>query len=260
MMNAMLDKTQRFAKVEAQFREVINPVASLGFIGLATDRAGLRDFQAFVEPYAGVAIHPTRIPFAPIATPETLKRMEAHLTRSAELLVPGQTLHSISFSCTSGSIAIGLENVCGLIRSVRPEAKVVTPIGAVMKGLSAVGAKRISLLMPYLQETARLVANHFEGGGVTLDTVATFELEGDADINRVDPDCIFDEAVKLCHPESDALFISCTGWLTHPVVDRLERALGKPVITSNQALAWQALRDGGVTGQVSGRGALFAQH
>lgn len=255
----MLDTSLTISKVAARYRELINPVASLGFIGLATDRASLADFRAFVEPFQGVAIHATRIPFAPVATVETLKEMEVHLKTGAELLVPGQPLQTISFSCTSGTIAIGLDNVRRQIQSVRPDSTVVTPIGGAIKGLETLGARKISVLMPYLHKTARMVADFMEASGFTLDAVSTFDLNGDPEMNLIDPDCIFDEAVKVCQPSSDALFISCTGWLTHPVIDRLEKALGRPVITSNQALAWQALREAGVKDQTAGQGVLFSQ-
>ncbi len=138
----MLDTSLTISKVAARYRELINPVASLGFIGLATDRASLADFRAFVEPFQGVAIHATRIPFAPVATVETLKEMEVHLKTGAELLVPGQPLQTISFSCTSGTIAIGLDNVRRQIQSVRPDSTVVTPIGGAIKGLETLGARK----------------------------------------------------------------------------------------------------------------------
>ncbi|WP_448955831.1 maleate cis-trans isomerase family protein [Labrys neptuniae] len=255
----MTRTTRKIATIEARYLETINPIASLGFIGLATDRASLPDFRAFIEPYEGVAIHSTRIPFAPVATADTLRAMEAHLRTGAELLVPDYPVSTISFSCTSGTIAIGADNVRSLIQSARPEAKVVTPIEAAITGLRALGARRISLLMPYLKNTACMVADHMESSGFDLDAVATFDLNGDPEMNRVDPASIFDEATRLVDPNSDALFISCTGWLTHPVIDRLEKELGKPVISSNQALAWQALRQAGVVSQVNGQGRLFSQ-
>jgi maleate isomerase len=55
------------------------------------------------------------------------------------------------------------------------------------------------------------------------------------------------------------VFISCTGLRTFPVVARLEERLGKPVVTSNQALAWDCLRLAGVHDRLPGRGRLFAE-
>ncbi|MFT5114805.1 MAG: hypothetical protein ACI8P9_004145, partial [Parasphingorhabdus sp.] len=56
-------------KLEASYKETINPRASLGFLGLATDRAGFKDFCDFVSPVKGIEVFNTRIPFVETATP-----------------------------------------------------------------------------------------------------------------------------------------------------------------------------------------------
>lgn len=246
-------------RLDAEFRETINPVASLGFIGLATDRASLPDFRAFVGDLEGVEVHATRIPFAPVASPETLACLVDDVTAGVETLLPGQPLDSISFSCTSGTVAVGEARLEAEIARVRPGVPAVTPIGAAVAGLRSLGCSRLSLLTPYLMDTTRMVAGHFEGSGFTLDRVATFDLDGDPEMNRVDPERIATAAKTICDPGSDGLFISCTGWLTAGVVEPVEAALGVPVVTSNQALAWGALRAAGIATPLPDRGRLFLE-
>ncbi|MEO5702213.1 MAG: hypothetical protein ABIS17_02510, partial [Casimicrobiaceae bacterium] len=53
------------------------------------------------------------------------------------------------------------------------------------------------------------------------------------------------------------VFVSCTQLPTLGVVARLEAELGKPVITSNQATFWQALRATGYVAPVQGYGTLL---
>ena len=244
-------------RLTAQYCESINPVASLGFIGLATDRASFRDFCDFTDGFEGVEVFSTRIPFAEVATRDTLAAMEGHLADGTKMLVPGQPLQSVSFSCTSGTIAIGVDKVHEHIHSVRPDSAVVTPIEAAIAALKALKCQRISLLMPYLMNTADMVADHFEENGFNLDNISTFDLGGDPEINRVSFDSLYEAGLSTCAAESDALFISCTGWRTQPVIERLEHALGKPVVTSNQALAWSALRSANVSECTKGLGRLF---
>ena len=57
---------------------------------------------------------------------------------------------------------------------------------------------------------------------------------------------------------ADARVISCTAIESADVIEELERELGKPVLTSNQALAWHCQRSGGVQQPVPGFGALLA--
>lgn len=252
-------ETRRIQTLKPFYRESINPVASLGFIGLSTDRASFKDFTDFVAPFDGVMTHATRIPMAEVATPESLAELGGRLKAGTEMLVPGQPLQSISFSCTSGTIAVGVSKVKERIQAVRPETAVATPIDAAVEALRKLNCKRISLLMPYLVSTSELVADFFEAEGFILDRIATFDLGGDPDMNKVDEECMYQAGVETCHPESDALFISCTGWRTYPVTQRLEDKLGKPVVSSNQALAWAALRRAGDTRQVSGQGVVFSE-
>ena len=40
---------------------------------------------------------------------------------------------------------------------------------------------------------------------------------------------------------ADALFISCTALRASEAVERIEQAIGRPVVTSNQAVVWHAL-------------------
>jgi maleate isomerase len=42
--------------------------------------------------------------------------------------------------------------------------------------------------------------------------------------------------------KAEAIVLSCTGWPTFGPIRALRRRLGKPVISSNLALAWHARR------------------
>ncbi len=250
------DRWQRFTPTFAENQAK----AATGIIGLSTDEVGVSDFQDFLSPLAHrIAIYSTRIPMAPVATPETLAAMGPHLTESAALLVPESRLDVIAFSCTSGTVAIGLHNVHAAIEKARPGVKVSTPMEAGAKALKLMGAQKIVLLTPYRVATAELVAGFFEEAQFSLQGCGTFDLDGDPDMNRVSPDAIIGAAADLCArtKEFDAVFVSCTGMRTYRTMARLEAAIGKPCVSSNQALAWDTARQAGVTDQVSGLGSLF---
>src|SRR6266481_6205985 len=53
-------------------------------------------------------------------------------------------------------------------------------------------------------------------------------------------------------PDADAVLLSGTGLPTIGVIEVLERDLGKPVVSSNQAALWRALRLAGVRESISG--------
>jgi maleate isomerase len=234
--------------------------ASLGVIGLSTDRVGTADFVDFLTPLSHrAAVFGTRVPMSPVATPETLAAMGEHLAEATRLIVPGTPLDVIAFSCTSGTVAIGTENVRAAIQSARPGVAVSTPMEGGARALKLMGARRIVLLTPYRVRTAELVAGFFEQADFAIVRCGTFDLDGDPDMNRVSADAIIAAAAELCReaPGVDAVFVSCTGLRTCGMMDRLEAAVGKPAVSSNQALAWDSLRKAGVTDAIQGQGSLL---
>ena len=92
-----------------------------------------------------------------------------------------------------------------------------------------------------------------------MDVVRTVAmgLTLDSQMSRVSPDTLLGLAADIDITAAEALFISCTALTTSPVIEALETRIGKPVITSNQALAWHALRLAGDERPQCGLGRLF---
>jgi maleate isomerase len=250
--------TDRWRKVEAELAPPETGLA-VGMLALSADRVGVRDFEAFLAGVPGLEVHVSRVPIAPVVTPESLAAMRDHLAEATALLVPGSRLDAIAFSCTSGTVACGIESIRAAIASSRPGLPILTPMQAGAKALTRLGARRIALLTPYRPATADLVAGFFEQAGFDVQSRWTFDLDGDLTMNRVSPACLIRtaQACIAATPAAEALFISCTALMTSPVVEAIEQRIGLPVVTSNQALAWDTLRTSSSTMPLEGRGRLF---
>ena len=177
-------------RLEAEMGAGVGARCSIGLLALSTDRIGERDTRAFLEGFDGVELFATRVPMSAVATPQSLAAMESHLEAAAGLLVPGSRLDVVGFSCTSGTAAIGAARVAEAIRRARPGVAVTTPVEAGAEGLRQLGCRRISLLAPYRPATADLVSGYFEENGFAIDRKATFDLDGDPDMNRVTPEAL----------------------------------------------------------------------
>ncbi len=244
--------------VEAAFDAGPGARASLGLIALATDRACPGDVAAFLPDDPAVEVFTQRIPMSLSANPETLGAQHAHLAEAAANLVPGSRLDVIGFGCTSAGAAIGLDRAEALIGEGRPGVPVTTALGAAGRGLRAVGATRIALLTPYVDAAHALVEDYLAGQGFDMLVRASFHLDGDPDMNRVSPASLIETGRALAADAGvDALFLSCTGIRTRHVIAPLEQLLGMPVLSSNQALAWEMLRVAGYDAPVPGRGMLL---
>ena len=57
--------------------------------------------------------------------------------------------------------------------------------------------------------------------------------------------------------EAEALFVSCTALPALSIIDKLEKKIGKVVLSSNQVLIWDTLEKIGQTDSVNGFGKLF---
>ena len=213
----------------------------IGLIILATDHTTEVDFQRMVASDR-IGVYVTRIPYANPVTLENLMKMQPQLTAAAALILPGEPLDVVMYSCTSASVVIGDARIEAAVQAAKSGVPVVTPTAAAVQGLKAVGAKRISVLTPYTIETSRPMADYFSDLGFEIDRFTCLGLSDDREMARISHDEIAAFAEEATAPTSDALFISCTAVRAAEVVPRIETALGKPVVSSNLATAWACLR------------------
>jgi maleate isomerase len=184
--------------------------------------------------------------------------MQPSLTEGARLILPGEPLDAICYSCTAASVVIGDDAVAAAIRQGKPGARVVTPVDAGGRGLATLGARRISLLTPYTVETTRPMARYFASRGFELASVTCLGFEDDREMARIAPDEIVALAKDSTAADADALFISCTAVRAAPLAPAIEAAIGRPVVTSNLASAWMCLWQIGDRGRRPQWGRLMA--
>ena len=228
----------------------------IGLIALATDHATERDFMN-MRPGDEVAIYTSRVRNLNPCTVENLQTMAPLLTEAASLILPGTRLDVMAYSCTSASVVIGHDAVAERIRAARPGIPCVTPLSAAYAGFERMGVTRIAVLTPYLDEVNAMIARHIEDHGMELAGFTSFHMADDVEMAGLPPETIYEAALEADRTDAEALFISCTAIRACDVVERLERTLGKPVVTSIQAMFWQSLRYAGYSRPVEGYGRLL---
>lgn len=213
----------------------------VGLIALATDHTSEVDFRRMVASER-IGVYVARIPYANPTTPENLRKMQPSLSAGAALILPDEPLDAICYSCTSASVVIGDAEIEAAIQAAKPGVAVVTPPMAGMRGLSALGVKRISILTPYTVETSRPMAAYIAAHGFDVVSFTCLGFEDDREMARIKPASLVGLARKSTHAQADALFVSCTALRAALAVPGMEEAIGRPVVTSNQASAWNCLR------------------
>ncbi|MDP6620115.1 MAG: Asp/Glu racemase, partial [Nitrospinota bacterium] len=124
-------------------------------------------------------------------------------------------------------------------------------------GLEVLGARRIAMLTPWADDVNRFAESYIADRGFEIPIKGSFKRTDGYEIHRVSPEAVYDAGLKLGRADVDGLLISGTGLRVSPVLESLEDALGKPVITSTQALAWHGLRLAGIDDPVAGYGRLL---
>jgi maleate isomerase len=233
----------------------------IGLITLATDTSALPEYARLMPD--GVAVYPAPIvlPRGEV-TPAALGEMLAsdQLERAAELLV-WAGVDIIVFACTTGSLVHGVgwdRELMGRIEraSGRPATTTTT---AVLEALRAVGARTLAVATPYIDELNAIERRFLEESGFRVAGIAGLQCATDAEIGRLAPADAIALVESVNTPEADAVFISCTNFHCLAAIVPLEQRLSKPVVTSNLAGAWAALRQIGIEDAVSGYGQLIAQ-
>jgi maleate isomerase len=218
------------------------PVAKrIGLLALATDHTSEVDFHRMVASDSR-GVYVTRVAYANPTTPENLRRMQPRLTEAAALILPDESLDAIYFACTSASVVIGDRDVERAIQAAKPGVPVVTPPLAVRHGLRALGARRISILTPYTIETTTPMVRCFAESGLEITSCTCLGLDDDREMARISHASLIAAARDATAQDAEALFISCTGVRAAAIVAEIEQAIGRPVVTSNQAGAWLTLR------------------
>ena len=192
-------------------------------------------------------------------TVENLKKHGPQLANAVSLLLPDIQLDAIMYSCTSGTIAMGYEEVERQLNSGRHKVPVVTPITAAMTAFRALSIKSISMLTPYIDSVNQPMRKFIMDHGVDVPYLNSFYIESDVDIARIPGDVIAEGGHECYREDTDALFISCTALRAAEQIERLEAELGVPVLSSNQCMFWQALRLAGYSKPVTGYGRLLSE-
>ncbi|MGI9425134.1 MAG: maleate cis-trans isomerase family protein [Hyphomicrobiaceae bacterium] len=244
------------SKVDVVYElEDIAPDGRIGLIALATDYNSEADLRRMLP--AGVDMFTNRVLNANPVTLENLRAMSGDITRAAQGILPGHGVDVMIYGCTSGTAAIGEDEVAVRIRAAQPGVPCTNPIAAARAGLHAFQSRRISILTPYTAPVNAALADRFSEQGFDVLNIDGFGMDDDIEMTGLPLPAIAEAAIQVCAPDADALFISCTAIRAAAIVETLEEQLAKPVITSNQALVWHALRLIDNPARVRGFGRLF---
>ena len=212
----------------------------------------------------GTTVHFTRMvaggePGSHAGQEERNRSQIAHMEQCAALLALVKPA-VIVMAHTATSYTLGKEGEAALVAKIERATGIpfITAFGAVLEALAHLGVQRIALATPYARDTTLRGKAHLEAHGVTV--ASWGHLEDVANIYDETPQRAYELARRVDSAQAQALFFSGLGLPTLDVLERLERDLGKPVLSSCSAMMWKALRVAQVETSIPGYGRLLRRN
>ncbi len=214
----------------------------------------------------GVSTYSTRILFEP--TLEGLTGMKTHIQRASMELSSENICQVLAFCCTVGSLMKGVDTEREITKIIEDASKVhaITTATAVKSALDVMQIKHIAIATPYTQAINMCEKDELERQGYHVtkimgyhESVPSKDFKNDM-IGRLDPEVAYEMGLKVNGSDNEAIFLSCTNFRTIEIIRKLEQECKKPVISSNQATMWYALRKLGIKESVKNFGELLKRY
>ncbi|MDG1496837.1 MAG: Asp/Glu racemase [Amylibacter sp.] len=233
-----------------KLEENYNP--SMGLVVLQADQRIELDARQQFDPK--VNLHISRIPSAETVSTDTLKQMEKDLPIAVSLLPNAVDFDVVGYGCTSGTSVIGAENIAKIVKDRCKTKHVTEPVSALIAACRHLGIERIGFLSPYVEAVSTGLRETLFLSGVETPIFGSFNEEIEERVVKISTVSISDAAVELGRQDVDAIFLSCTNLNTLPVIKSIEEKIRKPVLSSNQVLAWHMsqLSNGGLSKSCEG--------
>lgn len=214
------------------------------------------EIRAMLPP--GVSALVTRLSLRGSSEAE-LMGMIAGLEDAARLLADAG-VDIIVFHCTA--VSTFAPHLAGDIRERIEAATGIATFAtsdAILAAIEALAVPRLSLLTPYIEPVHQREIGFLAAHGIDVVGGAHLDIDTNAEMAKLTPIVLAAWALPHWCKEADGYFLSCTAIRSAGIIAPLEKAFGRPVLTSNQAMVWHLLRRSGIADRVDGFGRLLAE-
>lgn len=207
---------------------------------------------------AGVSLHTTRIKLAGTSAAELLASTDR--IEEAAALLADNSPDLIAFHCTAVSTYDeGLEESLKRRIASASGLPAVATSDALIAAFAVLGARKVVMLSPYPQALNDREVAFLRRHGIDVLREKGLDLPVTEHADVL-PQEWQRQIIALAHPDADAYFLGCTNIRAVPAIAAIERELRRPVVTSNQAILWHALRSNGMDDRLAGFGRLLEAH
>ena len=210
---------------------------------------------------AGVDFDLVRIPLhADTDSAEGKRALHADLRKSLDQLEPARP-DVVAYACTGGSMTLPLDALTNVMTQMCGKPAVATA-PALIHACRALGLKKVAIATPYHDALNQHEVGFFRQAGVEVLKIRGLGIGAGGpheyvNLAKVPKEQVYEHARGTWVPDADGMVVSCTDFASLEAIPRLERELSRPVISSNTATLWAALRAAGVQTRLAGFGRLL---
>jgi len=198
------------------------------------------DFYQALPP--GITLHTARLQLTHIEAESTLRIVEQIEDASRKLADADVDLILLAATAPSSRMGIGYDQE--LIKRISGASgkPATTASTALLEAMRVLGIKKIVLGAPWSDAVNQTVAKFIEGNGIRVLAHAALGIVRNLDVGLLDAQTAYDMGRKIDRADADAVMLACGNWTTFEIIEKLERDLGKPVLSTNQVSLWHALK------------------
>lgn len=138
-------------------------------------------------------------------------------------------------------------------------APIVTSAGALIDGLTALRAKNVALLSPYMKPLAKMVVSYIGHEGFKVIDWHTLEIPNNLEVAAQDPRNLREHALNLKLDGVDALVISaCVQMPSLSIIKSIEDEIGIPVVSAAVCTTYCMLKKLELETKVPNAGSLLS--
>lgn len=230
--------------------------ARIGLLVPAVNNTMERELWSLVPD--GVTVSTARIACEREGTADTMREMEFEGKAACERVIMAEP-HVVLFGCTSASFYQGAAWNANFQKELSEIAGVpaISTTGAMAEALQRNNVRRVDVVTPYVETMNERLRRYLESEGIEVGRLGTFDMLDMFDHARIQPTDVYQKVKETVTDESDAVFVACTQVRALEMVDLLEKDLGKPVFSANQASFWKAFETLGIDPGLDNHGDLM---
>lgn len=211
------------------------------------------------------SFHSSRVRMSTVSF-EGLREMNLQRERAVEELLDA-SVDVLLYGCLVAVMSEGLGAHRELEAAIREQAtgraldvEVLSSAGALISGLQALEARRIALVMPYVDALANLTVSYLEAEGFEITSWTTLREPDNHRVGCIPSDDVANAARQLDVSNVDALVLSaCVQMPSLEIVQAIEDELGVTTISAATATARCVLDAVGNAAPVAGAGRLLSR-